>query len=76
MGGSSQDSEIILQGFSSADVQDASAGGIQYMQLELTNEVLEQLLESTRLGTPPRIHFGPSQVRLDLLATSDWSANV
>jgi hypothetical protein len=55
--------ELLLQGCPTFDTKDASSSRPQIMQLEISDEVLEQLLDSTKHGKQPAIHFGDHPVR-------------
>jgi RNA polymerase II elongation factor ELL len=43
---------------------EAKAKAVQVMQLEMSNDVLEELLESVRRGKQPQVVFGKSPVCL------------
>jgi hypothetical protein len=56
--------ELFLHGGPTFDTMNASSSGPQIMQLEISDEVLEQLLDSARHGKAPSIHFGDHPVRI------------
>jgi len=49
---------IVLHGLDGFGAKD----GLQAMQLDMSNDVLEELLASTRRGKPPQLHFGRNPV--------------
>jgi RNA polymerase II elongation factor ELL len=55
----------LLEGAPDAFVGTPEAKGkaVQVMQLEMSNDMLEQLLESARRGKQPQVVFGKSPVR-------------
>jgi hypothetical protein len=58
-----QSREVVLRGSPNVDrIANGLARNVQIMHLELSDDVLEQLLESTRKGKVPKMQFGPNPV--------------
>ena len=57
---------IALHGAPDSDIgsKDARSSPIQAMQLEMTQDIVDELLESVRSGKAPQIFFGRTPVRL------------
>ena len=57
---------IALQGAPDTDIgtKDAKGNAVQVMQLEMTQTVVDELLECVRSGKPPQILFGRAPVCL------------
>jgi RNA polymerase II elongation factor ELL len=55
--------EILLHGSPDVDAKSASVAGLQVMHLEMTDDILEELLETSRNGKGPKIQFGSHPVR-------------
>jgi hypothetical protein len=60
--------EIALHGApdSCIGTSDARNVGLQVMQLDMTQEIMDALLQSVRDGKPPQILFGRAPVRLPI----------
>lgn len=57
---------IALQGAPDTDIgtKEAKSNAVQVMQLEMTQSVVDELLECVRSGKPPQILFGRAPVCL------------
>ena len=57
---------IALQGAPDTDIgtKEAKSNAVQVMQLEMTQSVVDELLECVRSGKPPQITFGRAPVCL------------
>jgi hypothetical protein len=60
--------EIVLLGGPDVDATKATTPTVQLMHLEMSNDIFEQLVDSTRRGKLPRIFFGANPVRHRLKA--------
>lgn len=56
---------FLLEGAPDASIgtQEAKASAVQVMHLEMSNEVLDDLLECIRKGKAPQVLFGKTPVR-------------
>jgi hypothetical protein len=61
--------EFTLLGTPEFGTNDTSSSKVQLMHVEMSNDILEQLLESTRLGKVPKLQFGAHPVRPSTSAT-------
>jgi hypothetical protein len=56
---------LFLDGAPDRDMgADAKAAAVQAMQVDMTQELVDELLESVRSGKPPQILFGRTPVRV------------
>jgi hypothetical protein len=56
--------EITLLGGPDGDIKDISSSGPSIMHIELSDEVLARIIDSTKNGKPPKIQLGSNSVSL------------
>jgi hypothetical protein len=54
--------EITLHGGPDGEIKDFSSTGPSIMHIELSDEVLARIIESTKNGKPPKIQLGSNSV--------------
>jgi uncharacterized protein YbbC (DUF1343 family) len=66
---------IALVGAQTGDIGDRPPP-VQAMQVEMTQDIVDELLESMRSGNPPQILFGRTPVRVSLFFSSKHAISV